>query len=400
MIPIVNKFEKLDYSEDQYSNNLNYEINIFGKTSSTKGNFQPTMKYFEVLSNGESTNLGQPNENHNMEKSEKRVIDGPCGRCSLHSGITIKFKSSNSLILKFPQCCEVKLSKKYILNKPPLTKCKYNQYFELPLQYLRECLYLPKKIFFQKMNSRLEQQHKNYFKLNPNEVRVFIKNYFSNDKFTLDFSKFSVFDLLFITVVLYKKKYVAWRSTNVNLTELRRSKTNKRKDHLFKFFIKSLLATLANENHKSNIEIKKSSKMDILSNYCFDKTLNFRMEMKRLFNEKGKFVDFEKEAEGTKKSKREKLSTFTRSLMENKKFSKLVNKENLNEIVLMMFREYKKHRMPMHINSLINKLKATSQSPKQFFKMIKKQVFNQKFKSIWSFSEFKAAKEIFMTYIE
>jgi hypothetical protein len=146
------------------------------------------------------------------------------------------------------------------------------------------------------------------------------------------------------------------------------------------------------------MEIKKSLRMDNLSEFCFEKELNFRAELKKLFNEKGRSNGKSKKM--LKAPKKEKLSVFAKNLMKNPKFSSLVNKKNLNKIVYMMFEDYKKNRMPMHISSLVNKLEKTINDPNAFFHMIRDQLLNQKFKSIWSFSEFKAGKEIFIKFID
>lgn len=323
-----------------------------------------------------------------------------CEKCTLNQAIKIKFKSSNCLVLQFPQTWEFRPNPRLLRDRLPLARPRYSKFFALPLQYLRECLHLPPKMFLRKMALRLQQQKQGYFEVNPGPVRSLIENYFSSKTFVVDFSRLSVFDLLFITLVLYKKKYKAWRPTHVNLAELRRSPTHKRKDHLFKFFVKSLLSTLANARRGPPAEGNKASKIDALSRLCFENSFNFRSELKRLFNENARTGDAGEKAEATRKSKTEKLRSFARRLMQNERFSRLANPENLGQVVREMFREYRRSRMPLHIKLLVSKLGATAESPEQFFQMIRKQVFNPKFKSIWSLAEFKAAKTVFLTYFE
>lgn len=330
-----------------------------------------------------------------------------CKKCTLFDSIERTQRTLNSVQINFPKQAEVFLKKdvKLILQKSlelPFNQRQLQLYklmtqedhFTLPLQYLRESLFFKEEVFIKRMTRRLASRNKEYFLIHPKKVEVFLFNYFANHDFVFDFGHFSVFDLLFIVLILFKKKYKTWRSTGIDLNNLRKSQTSKRQDHLFKFYIKSLLTTLANDRQPLS-KHNKSRKMVDLSQVCFDENFDFRKEIKNLFNE-----NVTSKKDKVKRPKKEKLRLFIKKLAGNPTFSQLVNRHNINSITLRMFEEYKRTRLKMHLSSMIDKLTKTKYNPGGFFKLVRKQALNPKFKSIWSLSEFKAGRDIFVKFLD
>lgn len=240
-----------------------------------------------------------------------------------------------------------------------------------------------------------EHTDKPNFIFQLDKLKEFLLLYFQEQPVTLKQFNFNIFEEIYIVLVLYKKKYMQWNWKHVDLETLRMSLTNKRKDHIFKFFIKCLLSTLAEENTNSTKKFqKKSFKLNNLSSKCLNNQFSFRNKLKDLFNE-----NKSKGQNSVKCSNKSKMKLFMKNLFLNKKFSELVNKNNIDEILFKMFEYYKITRLKKHIDTQINQLRLSSLDLSTFFSFIYQNSHNKKFKSIWSYSEFVKGKEIFLSYM-
>ena len=126
----------------------NYKIIISNEDSRLKKAFTPQIECFN-----QEIHLNQQNMKTSYcsisKTPSKKIVSSSCLLCQIHSFIKIKPKSSNSLIIQFNPSCDITLHPDHMKTRPTLSKRKYSTFFDLPLQYLRECRFLKKEVYFQ-----------------------------------------------------------------------------------------------------------------------------------------------------------------------------------------------------------------------------------------------------------
>ena len=374
------------------------------KTSSISSNpsnerTQPTFPFYLNSEYFSYSSINQYKRMGNKPVFLNKKNDKSKKECNPFHEIEVNVNTRNSLILTFPINSEIILSSRFQAKKVPhqkLNALNFSQFFKDPLMLIKNCLILNEKIFLAKVIKKYSGVN---FKINSKFISEFLLTFFSNEPLIINFCNFSSFDLIYITVVLYKKKFRSWDRDFINLKDLRKSSTKKRKDHIFKFFIKNLFSLIALEKEGRSQKNLKSFKLQNLSSFCFDNNVAIEQEFKNLFYEMPKTRTKTKKQNPNNSMRGQKLKNFSKMLINHHKFGKLVTKDNIDTLVLRMFKEYKRNRIPMHINALVNKLESESRNPHTFFKMIAKLIKNARLKGIWSFEEFLEGKRIFLEHI-
>lgn len=268
------------------------------------------------------------------------------------------------------------------------------------------------KLFSKKMIS-FEHLKKNIFStdfetLGYSKIIDFLLKFFRLEDFSEEIGKLNKYELLFVGVLLHKKKYLFWNNHKVDFARLQTSPSKLSKSRLYEtfltFFFKYLIDLHSDQNTNSGFQKRSEryfyflfgkDRMPELQNI---QTL--KAAIKSIRNTMKEMLPDESSPDNLNKA--ELLRLFTRKFVKQGQFLMVVSVEMLNKITTNIFDDYKENKMEKMIRKIVScfekKMSLSENKIKGLLDYCMTLKSNSKFQGVWTFEEFKQGKEIFIEY--
>ena len=263
------------------------------------------------------------------------------------------------------------------------------------------------------------------FQIRYELLKKFLLVFFRNEDVTQEFEQLNKIELIFVGLILNKKKFRNWNPDYLEMSKLQESQSNKGEKFLLRLFISFLVQFLTFKfvgNSKAEQKLiitqffKKSkdkkmwrtseqskTNVNTFFNYCFGvnrpkelRTLNSILkEISR--KSESKFANDKSSKVSALKSKH--LIKITTEIYENFNSKNLIHIESLNSIVREIYEFYTEVKLPEEIKFVVEELRSkmtnSTDQIENFLRYIIEMKKNSKFNYCWTFTELHQAKGIF-----
>jgi hypothetical protein len=248
----------------------------------------------------------------------------------------------------------------------------------------------------------------NELKINYKKIKLFLLNFFQIEDFRKELESLNKFEMMFVGIILNKKKYLKWKDTDINFATLQNSSCKIKKPKLFKFFLNFFVKHLIKKHNAKSKGISFQKQSENFFNYIFGPNQIPQLKNEQSFTQALKsikpFVNSFSQHQSNKNNctEEELLKKFTKIIVSQGRFKSFVSNRFLDKTTKMMFEDYKSHKMQKVINKIVDSFeKKLDNSVDKVDGLLDYYIAlktNSKFNGIWTFKEFQQGKEVFLEY--
>lgn len=248
----------------------------------------------------------------------------------------------------------------------------------------------------------------NEVKINYKKIKLFLLKFFQIEEFNNELKSLNKFEMIFVGIILNKKKYLKWKDKEINFLNLQTSPCKLKKPKLYKFFLNFFVKYLIRKHNGKSKGICFQKQSENFFNFIFGPNQipelknekNFTQTLKSL---KSFIISFlPDEPKDINFTEEELLKKFTKILVSLGRFKSFISSRFLDKTTKMMFEDYKTHKMKKTIEKIVNyfenKLENYDDKVDGLLEYYVTLKTNSKFNGIWTFKEFQQGKEVFLEY--
>lgn len=232
--------------------------------------------------------------------------------------------------------------------------------------------------------------------LRSSKIKLFLISFFSMEDIRNELAQLNKFELLFVAVILHKKKYQNWDHHKIDFSELQKSRSKQQHTRLLEMFVVHLLHQMA-EVHAPERSLSRQRKIEMLFDDLFGKERAAYLENIKSIQERIRVIRHrrlsQKELTDPKEySRDEHLRSFILELMGYAGFSAIVNRNYLERMVGKIFEVYKEKKITKIVDRIVDsfesKVRQGAVQMDSFLKYCVDLKGNSKFKGVWTKMEF------------
>lgn len=230
-----------------------------------------------------------------------------------------------------------------------------------------------------------------YFK-----IKNFLTQFFSMEPFENELAELNQFEILFVGVVLHKKKYQNWDLRKVDFAELQKSRSKQQRMRLLEMFVVHLLQHMA-DLHTPESSLSRQRKVEALFEDLFGKERespleNIKSVRARIQEIRHKKMSSLDALDQKGYSREELLRNLILSFFDHVGFKKMVNRKFLERLTQQIFEKYKEKKIGKIVGRIVDSFESKVEhgmaKMESFLKYCVDLKANSKFKCVWTRMEF------------